>query len=124
MQQAHVVIGNKFIAETITNARADLVEGKDFIQSLKASKIFNLNSKNSLYMRLQAQGINSDTYLPNELIRFGGINSIRGFEENSINATLLSVLASEYRYQLSPRLYVHSIIDASYFETPTLAIIN
>ena len=88
---------------------------------LKASKIFNLNSKNSLYMRLQAQGINSDTYLPNELIRFGGINSIRGFEENSINATLLSVLASEYRYQLSPRLYVHSIIDASYFETPTLS---
>lgn len=86
---------------------------------LKASKIFNLNSKNSFYLQLQAQGIDSETYLQNEFIRFGGINSIRGFEENSINATGLGVLASEYRYQLSPTLYVHSIIDAGYFETPT-----
>ncbi len=86
---------------------------------LKASKIFNLNRKNSFYARIQAQGIDSENYLLNELIRFGGINSIRGFEENSINATNLGVLASEYRYQLSPTLYVHSIIDAAYFETPT-----
>ena len=86
---------------------------------LKASNIFNLNRKNSFYMLLQAQGIDSDTYLQNELIRFGGINSLRGFEENSINATGLGVLATEYRYQLSPTLYVHSIIDAGYFDTPT-----
>ena len=86
---------------------------------LKASKIFNLNRKNSFFARLQVQGIDSDNYLLNELIRFGGINSIRGFEENSINATGLAVLASEYRYQLSPTLYIHSIIDAGYFETPS-----
>ena len=86
---------------------------------LKASKIFNLNRKNSFYTRLQLQGIDSENYLSNELIRFGGINSIRGFEENSINATGLAVLASEYRYQLSPTLYIHSIIDAGYFETPS-----
>ena len=86
---------------------------------LKASKIFNLNRKNSFYLRLQVQGIDSENYLLNELIRFGGINSIRGFEENSINATNLGVLASEYRYQLSSSLYIHSVIDAAYFETPT-----
>jgi translocation and assembly module TamA len=85
---------------------------------LNASKIFNLNQKNSFYLNLQLQGIDSDTYLFNELIRFGGINSIRGFEENSINTSGLGVLVSEYRYQLSPTLYIHSIIDAGYFETP------
>ena len=85
---------------------------------LNASKIFNLNQKNSFYLNLQLQGIDSDTYLLNELIRFGGINSVRGFEENSINTSGLGVLVSEYRYQLSPTLYVHSIIDAGYFETP------
>ena len=84
---------------------------------LKASKIFNLNGKNSFFARIQAQGIDSENYLSNELIRFGGINSIRGFEENSINATGLAVLASEYRYKLGPTLYIHSIIDAGYFET-------
>lgn len=88
---------------------------------LKASKIFNLNRKNSFYILLQAQGIDSETYLQNELIRFGGINTIRGFEENSINASGLGVLATEYRYQLSPTLYIHSIIDAAYFETPILS---
>jgi outer membrane protein assembly factor BamA len=88
---------------------------------LKASNIFNLNQKNSFYAKLHIQGINSDTYLLNELIRFGGINNLRGFEENSINASKLGVLASEYRYQLSPTLYVHSIIDAGYFESPTVS---
>jgi len=86
---------------------------------LKASKIFNLNQKNSFYLLLQAQGIDSETYLQNELLRFGGINTIRGFEENSINASGLGVLATEYRYQLSPTLYIHSIIDAGYFDTPS-----
>ena len=86
---------------------------------LNASKIFNLNQKNSFYLNLQLQGIDSDTYLFNELIRFGGINSIRGFEENSINTSGLGILVSEYRYQLSPTLYIHSIIDAGYFRTPT-----
>ena len=86
---------------------------------LRATKLFSLNSKNSFYLRLHAQAIDSETYLLNELIRFGGINSIRGFEENSINASGLGVLATEYRYQLSPTLYIHSIIDAAYFETPT-----
>ena len=85
---------------------------------LNASKIFNLNQKNSFYLNLQLQGIDSDTYLFNELIRFGGINSMIGFEENSINTSGLGILVSEYRYQLSPTLYIHSIIDAGYFEAP------
>ena len=85
---------------------------------LKTSKVFNLNPKNSIYVQLQVQGIDSEIYLFNELIRFGGINSIRGFEENSIDASRLGVLASEYRYQLSPSLYIHTIIDAGYFESP------
>ena len=61
----------------------------------------------------------SQNYLFNELLRFGGIRTIRGFEENSINASAFIVVASEYRLRLSPSLYVHSIIDAAYFNTPT-----
>jgi translocation and assembly module TamA len=100
------------------NRKTTDTQTNQILYLLKASKLFSLNQKNSFYLRFQAQGIDSDSYLLNELIRFGGINSIRGFEENSINATNLGVLASEYRYQLSPTLYIHSIIDAAYFETP------
>lgn len=103
------------------NRKTTDTQTNQLLYLLKASKIFTLNQKNSFYLRFQAQGIDSDTYLQNELVRFGGINSIRGFEENSINATNFGVLATEYRYQLSPNLYVHSIIDAAYFKTPILS---
>jgi hemolysin activation/secretion protein len=49
-------------------------------------------------------------------MRFGGINSIRGFEENSLTANLFSVINTEFRYKVNNSLYVHSVIDGAYFE--------
>ncbi|WP_405292075.1 POTRA domain-containing protein [Algibacter sp. Ld11] len=85
-----------------------------------ASKIFNLNSSNSFYTRINGSLLSSDNYLENELARFGGINSIRGFEENSLYASIYGLLNTEYRYQISNSIYVHSIIDAAYFENNIL----
>ncbi|WP_461598192.1 POTRA domain-containing protein [Winogradskyella sp.] len=84
--------------------------------NLDTYKIFNLNPKNSIYTRLNGAFLNSDDYLDNELFRFGGINSIRGFEENSLVANLYGVVNTEYRYRLSSSIYVHSVLDAAYFE--------
>lgn len=83
---------------------------------INASKIFNLNSNNSIYTRLNSSLLSSDDYLENELARFGGINSIRGFEENSLYASMYGVFNTEYRYQISNSIYIHSIIDAAYLE--------
>lgn len=83
---------------------------------LNTFKIFNLNEKNSIYGRISSKYLVSDTYLENELPRFGGINSIRGFEENSLIANLYGVLNTEYRFKLNNSIYVHSVIDAAYFE--------
>lgn len=83
---------------------------------LDVFKIFNLNQKNSFYMRLNSSGLFSDTYFENELLRFGGINSVRGFEENSLLATFYGVINTEYRLQLNNNIYIHSIIDFAYFE--------
>lgn len=94
-------------------------EGVDEPQTkldLNTFKIFNLNDKNSVYVRLNSVMLISNSYFENELLRFGGINSIRGFEENSLLADAFSVLNTEYRYKLSNSLYVHSVIDAAYFE--------
>ena len=84
------------------------------------SHIFKLNSRNHIFLNNTTQVLFSDNYLMNELYRFGGITSIRGFAENSIFAHLQSTLNTEYRYVLSPSLYVHSIIDAGYFENETI----
>lgn len=94
-------------------------EGADVSQikfGLETHKIFNLNNKNSFFIRLTSAVLNSDSYFENELIRFGGINSIRGFEENSLTANLFAVINTEYRYKVSNSLYVHSVIDGSYLE--------
>jgi len=82
----------------------------------EAYKIFNLNQRNSVFIRTTGASLISDNYLDNELYRFGGINSIRGFEENSLVANLFGVLNTEYRYRLSNSIYIHSVIDAAYFE--------
>lgn len=87
---------------------------KQSYYEVNAYKIFNLNEKNSIFLRAKLQGIQSEDYYTNELLRFGGINSIRGFEENSLLATLYSFINLEYRYNLSPSLYVHTITDAAY----------
>ena len=84
--------------------------------NLNTFKVFNLNTKNSIYIRLNSAGINSDNFFTNELLRFGGVKSIRGFEENSLIASLYSVFNTEYRYRLNNNMYIHSIVDAAYFE--------
>ena len=78
------------------------------------NNIFNLNYKNSIFVQNITSVLFSDTYLVNELFRFGGINSIRGFNENSIDASLFSVI--------NEGVYAHSIIDVGYFENETLSL--
>tara|TARA_R100000935_G_scaffold26034_1_gene45935 strand:- start:51 stop:1745 length:1695 start_codon:yes stop_codon:yes gene_type:complete len=84
--------------------------------SALANHIFDLGNNNAVYLQNSTSVLFSETYFTNELFRFGGINSIRGFNENSIDASLFSVLNTEYRYVLNPGLYIHSIIDLGYFE--------
>ncbi|QAA81578.1 hypothetical protein EI546_07500 [Aequorivita sp. H23M31] len=91
-----------------------------YLAETRLNNIFYLNHKNSIFAQLTANALFSETYLVNELFRFGGINSIRGFDENSIDASLFSVLNTEYRYQFNESVFAHSIIDFAYFENPTL----
>ncbi len=81
---------------------------------------FNLNQKNIVYLQNTTSVLVSDDYVTNELFRFGGINSIRGFTENSIDASLLSILNTEYRYLINNSTYIHSIIDLGYFENKVI----
>lgn len=81
---------------------------------------FYINQKNNIYLQNTTNLITSDTYLTNELFRFGGINSMRGFLENNIDASLVSILNTEYRFLLNQQTYLHSIIDLGYFENKSV----
>ncbi len=108
-----------------TTLSLDLEVGKRNTASLKNTQqkaksriqhILNLNPRNSIYFSNSLAALFSDTYVFNELFRFGGITSIRGFEENSLNASFYNVVNTEYRFLLSSNLYIHSILDYAYFE--------
>lgn len=84
--------------------------------SARLSHSFNLNENNSIYIGNETGYFQSDDYLTNELYRFGGVNNLRGFNENSIDASLYSVVNTEYRYMFNRSIYVNSIFDLAYFE--------
>lgn len=90
-----------------------------FFSSLEVMYHFYLNQKNNISLRSQNYYLKSDTYLTNELYRFGGINSIRGFRENSLQGNLFATILSEYRYILANNLYLYSIVDYGYYEDQT-----
>ena len=98
---------------------AKLQTNVQYFASLNLKYNFYLNSKNIINIKSQNYYLQSDTYIINELQRFGGINSIRGFNENSLQANAFSSILTEYRYVLSPSIYVHSIIDYGYFQDKT-----
>lgn len=104
------------------NRKTNTVNEKQSLYIIDAFKIFNLNNKNSFYIRVNGSNLNSSTYFENELFRFGGINSIRGFEENSLFASLFGVLNTEYRYQLNNTIFIHTVTDIAYFENKIVGI--
>lgn len=96
-----------------------ILSDNQFFGSMLLKHNFYLNEKNSINIKSQNFYLQSENYIVNELQRFGGINSIRGFIENSLQGDLFGSLLSEYRYILSPSLYVHSIIDYAYIQDKT-----
>lgn len=93
-----------------------------FFGSLNLKHNFYLNNKNVVNIKSQNFYLQSEEYIINELYRFGGINSIRGFNENSLQGNIFSSILTEYRYILSSNIYVHSIIDYAYYQDKTTNI--
>lgn len=84
--------------------------------NINAMHNFYLNPKNCININYQNYFLKSDTYIINELYRFGGTKSIRGFAENSLQANFMTAIITEYRYIISSDLYIHSILDYGYYE--------
>lgn len=103
------------------NRSLTLSKSNQFFGQLEISHHFEWDQKNSIFIKNQSYYLQSDSYIINELYRFGGINSIRGFNENSLQANAFSGIMAEYRYILASNLYVHTITDYGYMQVKTTA---
>lgn len=92
---------------------------KQFYINLNASYNFEVNEKNFININSQNFYLNSKNYISNELFRFGGTNSIRGFLDNSLQSNFNSLILTEYRYKISKKFYSHSIIDYGVYQDLT-----
>lgn len=93
-------------------------DGQFYIDTNLAHNLY-LNEKNIVNIKSQNFYLQSNNYLVSELYRFGGINSIRGFNENSLQANLFTSLLTEYRYVFAPGLYLHTIADYGHYRDET-----
>lgn len=78
---------------------------------LSSEYIFTLNKRNSFFLKNESYFLISRDVFENELHYIGGINSIRGFKENSIPSSQYTIINSEYRIEINNTLYTHTVID-------------
>lgn len=76
-----------------------------------ASGYFQLAPRNVIYTMIHAQTIVGNNLFQNELIRYGGLKSLRGFNEESLNASNLGILSLEYRFLLDDKTYIQAFFD-------------
>ena len=75
------------------------------------SYLWELNSRNSIFIKNKTGYLNSDSYINNELFRIGGASSIRGFNEQSLFTNKYTFVNLEYRYLTSEKSYLYTITD-------------
>lgn len=100
----------------IGDRTASSLKTNQFFAQFQFQQLLELNKKNYIHLKSDTYFLQSTNYYTNELYRFGGIQSIRGFNENSLQGNIFSGIFAEYRYIASPNLYFYSITDFAYYQ--------
>jgi hypothetical protein len=107
------------IGKRNSNIKFENSENRQFFVNIQATHNLYLNKRNSINLNSQNYYLRSSNYIINELFRFGGFKSVRGFTENSLQAYFATSILTEYRYILSSNLYIHSILDYCLYKNKT-----
>lgn len=79
------------------------------------SKLWHLTDRMKFFNLLNSGILASPDLRLNELYQIGGINSIRGFAQNTIDTSRYLTLLNEYRWSLNEEIYLYSILDFGLF---------
>ena len=107
-------LNDKFSLEvnpTLGKRKTDNESSNQFKIETSTSYIWDLNIRNSIYIKNRIGYLSSDTLINNELFRIGGANSIRGFNEQSLITNNYNYFILEYRYLTSKKSFIYTITD-------------
>lgn len=77
---------------------------------------FPIRNNTTLVVRCLGSYLISKNIFFNELYKFGGFSSLRGFDERSIFASSFSMINTEYRYLINNESYAGIFINGAYTE--------
>lgn len=83
---------------------------------LVAEYYIPLGKRSTVKTGLQGAAVVNQNLFQNELPRIGGLKTLRGFDEESIFASLYSIATLEYRFLLEQNSYLFSFFDQAYYE--------
>ncbi|MFM6945666.1 MAG: BamA/TamA family outer membrane protein [Flavobacteriales bacterium] len=88
---------------------------------LQQQQFFQLANRHTLLFQQQLGHIASDSLFKNELYRFGGLDRMRGFNEETFFASSYAVTGLEYRFLLDQYAYASLFTDWAAFVNPTMS---
>lgn len=91
---------------------------------LKIKYFIPLASRSTILIGNQSAGLFSENIYANELLRIGGLKLLRGFDEESINASSYSIFTLEYRFLLDRNSYLSLFTDGGFYENNADDYIN
>ena len=82
--------------------------------SLRAERYFPVQRAGVLLLRLRGESLQNPQLFINDLYRLGGLNSLRGFNENQFYTSTYAVATAEFRQFIGPDSYAFLFADQAY----------
>jgi len=89
---------------------------------IEMKKKFEISEKLKINSRFLTEKLDSQNLVTNELLRFGGIESIRGFDQNSIFTNNYKLLNTSVNFYLNNTIYIYTLFDVANYQNKILSI--
>ena len=89
---------------------------------IEVTKKFEISEKFKINSRFLSEKLDSQNLVTNELLRFGGIESIRGFDQNSIFTNNYKLLNTSVNFYLNDTIYIYTLFDVANYQNKILSI--
>ena len=115
---AQAAVGTKTISKN-AKLKPELYDGlalrsTQYTFGLRVERYFPVKRAGVLLLRLRGEGLFNPRLFTNDLSRLGGLNSLRGFNENQFYTSSYAVATAEFRQFIGADSYVFLFADQAY----------
>ena len=103
------------VGNTNTNTSVNNGTGQRLKFNLDLEYLWDLWPNHYFFVGHKTGWLNGDNLIINEMYRFGGTQSLRGFNENLIETPQMHLTQFEYRLSFSDSFYIHHLSDVALY---------